>query len=225
MRFWESWKPSLRDHVGESTWAPVDKASASQIWSPSDLVYQTKPRTACTHQLSSCAYVSANLPTSYLAFQTSSFAQIHVRHATTYDTKMSPINWSASPVEMEAAYKTYMGRRNAEVELFKNQPKPTLSELERANLVISSADEECIFIIYHTAKDAQAAEKKHESFSELKALWRDFRLARAARREFRGRHGANEPRKPSKFITFRDRNIPWLAKGSAISWKLVRTPE
>ncbi|KAK7966927.1 uncharacterized protein PG986_001204 [Apiospora aurea] len=135
---------------------------------------------------------------------------------------MSPINWSASPVEMEAAYKTYMGRRTAEVELFKNQPKPTQADLERANLVISSADEECIFIIYHTSKDAQAAEKKNETFSELKALWRDFRLARAARREFNGRDGASEPSKPSRprnsrFITFREKDVPWRAKGTAIS--------
>ncbi|KAK8086264.1 hypothetical protein PG994_001238 [Apiospora phragmitis] len=117
---------------------------------------------------------------------------------------MSPINWSASPVEMEAAYKAFAGRRAAEVELFKNQPKPTQADLERANLVISSADEECIFIIYHTAKDAQATEEKQEgrAISGLKALWRDFRLARAARREFKGREGADEPSN-SRFITLK----------------------
>ncbi|KAK6834218.1 hypothetical protein PG987_008912 [Apiospora arundinis] len=142
---------------------------------------------------------------------------------------------------MEAAYKTYMGRRTAEVELFKNEPKPTQADAQRANLVISSADEECIFIIYHTSKDAQATardQEEHSStgkgvairvrlgrpFSELRALWRDFRLARAARREFKGREETRETKK-NQFITFKDKKIPWTAKGTAISWKLVHSPK
>ncbi|KAK8046380.1 hypothetical protein PG996_014444 [Apiospora saccharicola] len=155
---------------------------------------------------------------------------------------MSSINWSAAPVEMEAAYKTYMGRRTAEVELFKGQPKPTQADMERANLVISSADEECIFIIYHTAKDVQATEQRQEDisatgkgaairanlgrpFSELRGLWRDFQLARAARREFKGRGQAAREPGNSRIFTFREKRVPWLTKGTAISWKLVRAPE
>ncbi|KAK8012285.1 hypothetical protein PG991_009660 [Apiospora marii] len=142
---------------------------------------------------------------------------------------------------MEAAYRTYVGRRNAEAELFKGQPKPTQADMERANLVISSADEECIFIIYHTAKDAQATKKKtddvsatgkgaairahlRQPFSEVKSLWRDFRLARKARREFRNRKDSRELGN-SRFVTFKEKKVPWLAKDTAISWKLVRTPE
>lgn len=154
---------------------------------------------------------------------------------------MGSINWSAAPVEMEAAYRTYVGRRNAEAELFKGQPKPTQVDLERANLVIPSADKECIFIIYHTTMDAQAAGKKQEGvsttgkggvirvrlgrpFSELKALWGGFRLARAACREFKGLGDAREPGN-SSFLTSRNNKVPWLAKGTSISWKFARTPE
>ncbi|KAK8003206.1 hypothetical protein PG989_002925 [Apiospora arundinis] len=154
---------------------------------------------------------------------------------------MSPIDWSASPVEMEAAYKNLHGQENSRGRALQERAQTHPSRCAAGQSTHLLADEECIFVIYHTSKDAQATERDQEErsstgkgaairvrlgrpFSELRALWRDFRLARAARREFKGRGETRETRK-NHFITFKDKKIPWAAKGTAVSWKLVRTPK